>query len=152
TPYLTGISLFRLARHSTSQPEIHSLANKMIAGLQSSQSVDGWRDLSLASSLQEATRLRTTLRASAALAVSRKAGLRVHKTLWDSALELATRIGNAAVLQDLDSPDFACLAITLGAFDLSGPLSPGLVAKAQSIRQALKPRWIATFRAHHDRL
>jgi TIR domain-containing protein len=114
TAYLTGIALYRLAPLAGVHPDLAALAEKLIEGLTAAQGTGGWIDASSPARLQESTRKRTTLRVIAGLGRSEDSGLPVASGLMETMLELAIRIG-CENYEELDSPDFACLASVLAS-------------------------------------
>jgi hypothetical protein len=112
TPYLTGIALYRLAPLALAHSDVASLAVKLIGGLVASQASDGWIDSASLYKRQEETRKRTTLRVIAGLGRAKGSGVEISSVLMDNIVDLAIAIGRESC-DELDSPDFACLASVL---------------------------------------
>lgn len=155
TPYLTGIALFRLAPLASRHEGISRLTSKIIDGLLSARGESGWRNTAVPPDMQERTERRTTLRVAAGLAEARSAGVWRADETWDDIKRLVASYAEGQDVLDLDSPDYACLALALSEGD---PRYPNVVNlddilhRAEAMRKDFVRHWIWNFEEYLSRL
>lgn len=118
TPYLTGISLFRLAPLADEFDDLDTLVEKMTRALLVQSDTPTWKDTAVPVELRDRTETRTTLRVVAGLV--RAAETNAAGDLIDSLDSYISQVAGYASGQGplkLDSPDYACLLISLNAED-----------------------------------